>query len=201
MTVVTEHHADSGHHEAPEVISHRDRMGVLLLIFADAAFVGALVFTWFYLRTLNQGGNWIPIDVSVASTRPSWIVTGVAGISAVFMYLGLGAVRRGNVKLLLTFALVALAVIIADLYLQISALQSFPFTLSNGTYACTMFALAGANVFHVGLTIFLGIGIVNRIRQGRYSQGDHGHVREVTYWWIWVAVASAITTYATMFTY
>ncbi|MEI6109948.1 MAG: hypothetical protein WCQ11_07735 [Actinomycetes bacterium] len=201
MTVVTEHHADSGHHEAPEVISHRDRMGVLLLIFADAAFVGALVFTWFYLRTLNQGGNWIPIDVSVASTRPSWIVTGVAGISAVFMYLGLGAVRRGNVKLLLTFALVALAVIIADLYLQISALQSFPFTLSNGTYACTMFALAGANVFHLGLTIFLGIGIVNRIRQGRYSQGDHGHVREVTYWWIWVAVASAITTYATMFTY
>lgn len=201
MTVVTEHHADSGHHEAPEVISHRDRMGVLLLIFADAAFVGALVFTWFYLRTLNQGGNWIPIDVSVASTRPSWIVTGVAGISAVFMYLGLGAVRRGNVKLLLTLALVALAVIIADLYLQISALQSFPFTLSNGTYACTMFALAGANVFHLGLTIFLGIGIVNRIRQGRYSQGDHGHVREVTYWWIWVAVASAITTYATMFTY
>ncbi|CAB4344666.1 unannotated protein [freshwater metagenome] len=201
MTAVTEHHAESGHHEAPEAISRRDRMGVLLLIFADAAFVGALVFTWFYLRTLNQGGNWIPKDVEVAASSQSWIVTGVAGVSAALMYLGLVAVRKGKVKQLLTFALLALVVIIADLYLQIQALDSFPFTIKNGSYASTMFALAGANIFHLGLTIFLGIGIVNRIRMGRYSQDDHGHVREVTYWWIWVAVASLITSFATMYTY
>ena len=201
MTAVTEHHSESGHHEAPEAISRRDRMGVLLLIFADAAFVGALVFTWFYLRTLNQGGNWIPKDVEVAASSQSWIVTGVAGISAALMYLGLVAVRNGKVKQLLTFALLALVVIIADLYLQIQALDSFPFTIKNGTYASTMFALAGANIFHLGLTIFLSIGIVNRIRMGRYSQDDHGHVREVTYWWIWVAVASLITSFATMYTY
>ena len=201
MTAVTEHHAESGHHEAPEVISRRDRMGVLLLIFADAAFVGALVFTWFYLRTLNQGGNWIPKDVEVVASSQSWIVTGVAGISAALMYLGLVAVRKGQVKQLLTFALLALVIIITDLYLQIQALDSFPFTIKNGTYASTMFALAGANIFHLGLTIFLGIGIVNRIRMGRYSQDDHGHVREVTYWWIWVAVASAVTSFATMYTY
>jgi heme/copper-type cytochrome/quinol oxidase subunit 3 len=201
MTAVTEHHAESGHHEAPEVISRRDRMGVLLLIFADAAFVGALVFTWFYLRTLNQGGNWIPKDVEVAASSQSWIVTGVAGISAALMYLGLVAVRKGKVKQLLTFALLALVVLITDLYLQIQALDSFPFTIKNGTYASTMFALAGANIFHLGLTIFLSIGIVNRIRMGRYSQDDHGHVREVTYWWIWVAVASLITSFATMYTY
>jgi heme/copper-type cytochrome/quinol oxidase subunit 3 len=201
MTAVTEHHAESGHHEAPEVISRRDRMGVLLLIFADAAFVGALVFTWFYLRTLNQGGNWIPKDVEVVASSQSWIVTGVAGISAALMYLGLVAVRKGQVKQLLTFALLALVILITDLYLQIQALDSFPFTIKNGTYASTMFALAGANIFHLGLTIFLGIGIVNRIRMGRYSQDDHGHVREVTYWWIWVAVASAVTSFATMYTY
>jgi heme/copper-type cytochrome/quinol oxidase subunit 3 len=201
MTAVTEHHAESGHYEAPEVISRRDRMGVLLLIFADAAFVGALVFTWFYLRTLNQGGNWIPKDVEVVASSQSWIVTGVAGVSAALMYLGLVAVRKGKVKQLLTFALLALAVIITDLYLQIQALDSFPFAMKNGTYASTMFALAGANIFHLGLTIFLGIGIVNRIRMSRYSQDDHGHIREVTYWWIWVAVASAITSFASMFTY
>ena len=201
MAAVTEHHAESGHHEAPEVISRRDRMGVLLLIFADAAFVGALVFTWFYLRTLNQGGNWIPKDVEVVASSQSWIVTGVAGISAALMYLGLVAVRKGQVKQLLTFALLALVVLITDSYLQIQALDSFPFTIKNGTYASTMFALAGANIFHLGLTIFLGIGIVNRIRMGRYSQDDHGHIREVTYWWIWVAVASAVTSFATMYTY
>jgi heme/copper-type cytochrome/quinol oxidase subunit 3 len=201
MTAVTEHHAESGHHEAPEVISRRDRMGVLLLIFADAAFVGALVFTWFYLRTLNQGGNWIPKDVEVVASSQSWIVTGVAGISAALMFLGLVAVRKGQVRQLLTFALLALVVLITDLYLQVQALDSFPFTMKNGTYASTMFALAGANIFHLGITIFLSIGIVNRIRMGRYSQDDHGHIREVTYWWIWVAVASAVTSFATMYTY
>ena len=201
MTAVTEHHADSGHHEAPDVISRRDRMGVLLLIFADVAFVGALVFSWFYLRTLNQGGNWIPKDVEVVASRQNWIVTGVASLSAVFMYLGLIAARNGKAKQLLTFAILALVVIVADMYLQVRALDTFPFAMNNGTYASTMFALAGANIFHLGLTIFLGIGIVNRIRMGRYSQDDHGHIREVTYWWIWVAVASGITTFATMFTY
>jgi heme/copper-type cytochrome/quinol oxidase subunit 3 len=201
MTAVAEHHAESGHHEAPEVISRRDRMGVLLLIFADAAFVGALVFTWFYLRTLNQGGNWIPKDVEVVASSQSWIVTGVAGLSAALMYLGLVAVRQGKIRQLLTFALLALVVIITDLYLQIQALSSFPFTIKNGTYASTMFALAGANIFHLSLTIFLGIGIVNRIRMGRYSQDDLGHIREVTYWWVWVAVASLITSFTTMYTY
>ena len=82
MTSVMENHSvhhesSSGHHEAPEVISRRDRMGVLLLIFADVAFLGALIFTWFYLRTLNQGGKWIPKEIDVASTNQSWIVTGV----------------------------------------------------------------------------------------------------------------------------
>lgn len=201
MTAVTEHHVESGHHEAPEVISRRDRMGVLLLIFADAAFVGALVFTWFYLRTLNQGGNWIPEDLEIAASSQGWIVTGVAGVSAALMYLGLVAIRVGNVGQLLRLASLALVTIIADLYLQIQALSSFPFTITNGSYASTMFALAGANVFHLGLTIFLGIGIVNRIRMGRYSKDDHGHIREVTYWWIWVAVASFITSFATMYTY
>lgn len=197
MTTVTEH----GHHEAPEVISRRDRMGVLLLIFADAAFLGALLFTWFYLRTLNQSGNWIPQDVDVASSAQSWIVTGVAMLSAAVMYLGLSAIRKGKEGQLLTWAVIGLLTIAADLGLQFWALDAFPFEMKNGGYASTMFAMAGTNIFHLALTTYLGIGLVNRIRQHRYSEVDHGHVREVTYWWIWVAVASAITSLATMYPY
>ena len=206
MTSVMENHsghheASSGHHEAPEVISRRDRMGVLLLIFADVAFLGALIFTWFYLRSLNQDGKWIPREVEVASTNQGWIVTGVAIASAAAMYMGLTAIRKGNQKQLLTFAVIALVLMAVDVYLQFWALNSFPFQMKDGSYASTMFAIAGTNIFHLALTVFLGLGIVNRIRQNRYSVDDHGHVREVTYWWIWVASASFITSLATMYTY
>lgn len=207
MSVITESdsagHSEnhSGHHEAPEVISRRDRMGVLLLIFADAAFLGALIFTWFYLRTLNQSGNWIPKEVEVASTSQSWTVTGVAIVSAAFMYMSLVAVRQGRIKQVLNYALLATIAMAADIYLQFWALDSYPFELKNGGYASTMYAIAATNIFHLILTTYLGVGIVNRIRQNRYSAHDHGHIREVTYWWIWVAAASFITSIATMYPY
>lgn len=197
MTAVTEH----GHHEAPEEISRRDRMGVLLLIFADAAFLGALIFTWFYLRTLNQGGRWIPSDINVAESSQSWIVSGVAAASALMMYLGLTAIRNGKESQLLGWSILAFLTIAADIYLQFWALDAFPFEMKDGSYASTMFAIAATNIFHLVLTTYLGLGIVNRIRQHRYTEEDHGHVREVTYWWIWVALASIITSFATMYPY
>jgi len=176
-------------------------MGVLLLIVADLAFVLSLVFTWFYLRTQNTNDHWIPADVTTASQSEGWIVTGVALVSAALAYLGLRAIRQNSQKGLLGFFTLAFVTIIADLILQLRALQHYPFHMSNGTYASTMIALAGANVFHLALTCFLGLGMVNRIRQHRYTSEDHFHVAIVTYWWIWVSIASVITSLTTMATY
>ncbi|MGZ4745269.1 MAG: hypothetical protein ACXVYS_18845, partial [Oryzihumus sp.] len=53
-------------------------------------------------------------------------------------------------------------------------------------------ALAGYHAFHLLLTLFIGIGVWNRARMGRYAT-DGWQVRLVGYWWAWVAVAAILT--------
>ena len=44
------------HHDSPEAVGRRERLGVRLLIVADASFLFAMIFSWFYLRNLNVNG-------------------------------------------------------------------------------------------------------------------------------------------------
>ena len=48
------------HHDAPEVVGRRERLGVRLLIVADGAFVFGMIFSYFYLRNLDANGGWLP---------------------------------------------------------------------------------------------------------------------------------------------
>lgn len=53
------HGGDEGHHDAPEVVDHRERVGVWLFIVADAIIVVALLFTYLYLRGVDTGHHWM----------------------------------------------------------------------------------------------------------------------------------------------
>jgi len=50
---------DGGHHEPPEVVDGRQRMGVWLFIGGDMIGLGALLFTYLYLRGVDSGGHWM----------------------------------------------------------------------------------------------------------------------------------------------
>mgnify|MGYP003346941836 CR=1 FL=1 len=54
MSADTQFHV---HHDAPEVVGRRERLGVRLLIVADGAFLFGMIFTFFYLKNLNNGGG------------------------------------------------------------------------------------------------------------------------------------------------
>jgi heme/copper-type cytochrome/quinol oxidase subunit 3 len=54
MNTDTEFHI---HHDAPEVVGRRERLGVRLLIVADGSFVFAMIFSYFYLRNLNANNG------------------------------------------------------------------------------------------------------------------------------------------------
>ena len=59
MSTSTEHVM---HHDAPEVVGRRERLGVRLIILADGAFVFSMIFSYFYLRNLNVNNGWLPAD-------------------------------------------------------------------------------------------------------------------------------------------
>lgn len=53
------HGGTPGHHEPPEKVDARQRLGVWLFIGADVVTLGALLFTYLYLRGVNTDGHWM----------------------------------------------------------------------------------------------------------------------------------------------
>jgi heme/copper-type cytochrome/quinol oxidase subunit 3 len=182
----------SRHHESPDVVGARQRLGVILLILADVAFVLSLVFAHLYLRQLNTEGGWIPKDGGTESVGFGWVIAAVmvAGWAA-YRWGELGA-RVGRKARLAAGTGLAVLVAAVDLALQVYQMAASTLRVADGAYASSFMALSGYHAFHVLLTVFIGMGVWNRARLGRYSS-NHWQVRIVGYWWAWVAVSAVIT--------
>ena len=54
-----EHEASHGHHEAPEVVEGRQRLGIWLFIVGDVIMLASFLFTYLYLRGTNTQKGWM----------------------------------------------------------------------------------------------------------------------------------------------
>lgn len=187
------------HHDDADVVGARWRMGVILIIVADAAFVTSLVFTYFYLRGLNTEGGWLPKGSPTASIWVSWAIAGGLVLSAALYRWGQVGQIAGKPGRLIAGAGLAVAVVLADSVGQIIQLATFPFRVDSGSYASSVFVLAGANLFHLLITLFVGFGLWNRARLGKYSTPGSWQVRVVGMWWSWIAAAAVISAFTTSF--
>lgn len=187
------------HHEDIGTVGRRWRTGVLLLILADVAFVVALIFSYFYLRGLNTESSWVTAGAKTAAIWVGWAIAVVLVLSAVSFRWGVDGIRAANSKRLVTGAGVAVLLVLIDTVLQVIQLASFPFDPSANAYASSVYTLAGANLFHLLLTLFLGIGLWNRSRLGRYSAQDFWQVDIIGIWFTWIAVAALGSALATSF--
>ncbi len=192
------------HHDPPVVVARRDRMGVLLLIVADIAFVLCLIFTYLYLRFLNVNGMWLPEEVTPAESGMTWVINGVLIIGAVMSWAGLRGLRQGRAPVLVTTSALALIIAITALVLQWWHLANYGFpSAENGyfasAYSSTMVALAGANIFHILLTVIIALGLLSRSLMGKYSAENPWQPQLGAYWWTWVAVSSILVGLVTTF--
>ena len=48
------------HHEHPDVVGSRNRLGVILIIVADVAMALSILFVYFYLKGQNVNNMWLP---------------------------------------------------------------------------------------------------------------------------------------------
>lgn len=188
------------HVEDPAVVADRQRLGVILIITADVAFVLSLVFTYFYLRGLNTAGNWIPDGGRTAGIGMGWAIAGVVVVSLLAYRWAEAGIKAGDGGRLTVGLLIALVLILVDVGLQVYQLANLPFLASDGSYASSFMVLSGYHLVHVLLTTFLGIGVWNRARLGMFTAGHHAHVRLVGLWWLWVAVSALITALTTSVT-
>jgi heme/copper-type cytochrome/quinol oxidase subunit 3 len=191
--------APEPHIEDPDLIGRRWRTGLLLLIFADGAFVASLMFSYLYLRGLNTEKAWLADGQDTAAIWVTWLITAGVLASALLFRWAEAGIRTGQEARFVTGAAAALAVLVVDAVVQVVQLVTLPFGIDTSAYSSSIYAIAGANLFHLLLTIFLGIAMVNRGRAHIYSATSHWQVRLVGIWWMWIAAAAVATAFATSF--
>ncbi len=203
MSADTKTHANP-HHEHPDVVGSRNRLGVILLIVADVAFALSMVFTYFYLKSQNVNDMWLPKAteehhaIEQLSSTGAWKITLVAAVGLLAHFAALRAVRGGNQSGLKNFGLIALLASVVALVAQIQQFGTTGFTFSDGAYASCWYMFAILNTVHLVLTVFIALGNWNRSRIGLYK-ADHWHVDIVNIWWIWMVISSALGAFALSF--
>ena len=187
------------HREDIDIVGRRWRLGVGFLIVADASFVAATLFSYRYLRGLNTEGAWVAHGSATAPIWASWLLAAGLVLSAVVFRWGEKGIRGGDsARLVLASAVGALLLVVVAVG-QVIQLASFPFAIAASAYASSMYLLAGANLFHVVLTLFLAVSMWNRGRLGRYSATENWQVGIVSLWWAWIALAAVFSALTTSF--
>jgi heme/copper-type cytochrome/quinol oxidase subunit 3 len=177
--------------EDPQEFGERWRVGAVLLIVADAAFVAALSFSYLYLRALDTQHSFHPGGTGVASLWWPWAIAVVMVASAVLYRTGLRTHEPGR-RHFAGGAALAVAGMCVALVLTIVQMYQFPFTVSDNAYSAAVWVLAASTVFHLVITVFLGLGIAIRV-QRRVTRGSRDwHVRIVGIWYSWVCIAAVI---------
>lgn len=185
-------------HLDPASEGRMNKLGVILLIVGDAFFVFSLVFTYLYLRGLNTNGQWLTQEgVQPVSTGYTWLVVLVVAASWIAYRWGQQG-QTDQARIVLGVG-IACALVLVDIGLQVAQMVGAGFTPRDGAYESAWMALAAYHVVHLLLSLFLGIGIVNRARLGRFAH-NAWQVRLVGYWWTWLVLAAVIIAATTSLT-
>lgn len=199
VTIGDAHSPAHPHAEDPDKVGRRWRTGVVLLILADASFVAALLFSYFYLRGLNTEKAWLAHGQATASIGIGWALAGGTVLSAVLFRWAYRGIRAGSTGRLVSGTGLALLVLVATAVAQWIQWTNFPFGVEDSAYSSAMYVLAGANMFHLLLTFYLGLAIWNRGRRRLYDSGNTWQVQLVGVWWTWIALAAVLAAATTSF--
>jgi len=189
------------HHEHPDVVGSRNKLGLVLILVADIAFALSVLFVYFYLKQQNVNNMWLPrATEGQAATIPAnamgaWYLTLLAGLGLLANNYALRGARAKNATQV-NLGLGSAAVIsIALLSYQIYQMRQVEFTVTWGAYASCYFLITGLSVLHYAITVFVGIGNWNRGRLGIYVK-DYWHIDIINVWWIWMVVSSLLGAFA-----
>jgi heme/copper-type cytochrome/quinol oxidase subunit 3 len=205
--------ATVGHHETRESRDFKERFALWLFIAGDAIFLLMELFYWFYLRTLNTNGMWRGAQCSVAhpcvdglgnnlthevpQANP-WYSVAIAAllvVAALVIWSVERSARRGEKRAVVSgLAGLAALILLGAIALGCYQFGTTPFTTIQGTYASTYLFFMGSTLAHMILLGFIGIGVWNRARIGKFDNGQWHHVRLFRIFAIWIALSAVILT-------
>jgi len=201
MATHTEFHV---HHDSPEKVGRRERLGVRLLIVADGSYLFAIIFSWFYLRNLNVNNAWLPKGVKTFSTATSWWVI----VPFIIVFIAHRVSMKNRSLRVPAMALSTVLLIIGAWY-QWHQVCNMPFVAQdangrpfyNGAYASNWIIFAGTNMFHFIITAFITLGLFLRGLRGNLLDPvlEEWRQRVAGSWFTWVMIGGILSAFTTSF--
>lgn len=203
-------HLQGGEHETADQRDRKERLALWLFIGGDAFFLVLELFTWFYLRALNTDGMWRgaactvkkpctdglgnPITQEIAKANPAYtIVIALLAVGAALIFWAIeSAARREEGGRITSLGAGALVVLLAVVVVQCVQFGSLPFTTIDGAYASAFEFFMGSTLAHLLLLSFIGLGVLNRARLGRYEGRSFYHLRLVRMFAVWIAASVCV---------
>lgn len=137
--------------ETPELEERIDRVGFLLAAGATIMFFLSFVFAYFYLRSLNNAGQWKPAGVDAPD---GWGIAIAACFVLSALVFWLGARGAGRGRAWIPAAGLALVLGLAGCVLQALEYANIPFGPQSGGYASVFFGWTALYVVVVLLAMY-----------------------------------------------
>jgi cytochrome c oxidase subunit I+III len=171
--------------------------GMIWLIVIEAVILGAMVFSYFYLRA------GVPTWPADGVTPPAWPLDGLpepelalAGIggallllSAGLMFLASRAARRGGTFLLFVGVAGATLLAAGSLVLTILDHAQRPFDWSVNAYGSIVWLITGYHTAHVAALVLIGAPLLILASTGYFTERRYLGVQAVSLYWAFVAVS------------
>jgi heme/copper-type cytochrome/quinol oxidase subunit 3 len=168
-------------------------------------FLASLAFSYFYLRSSNNGLLWRPDHVT-APTAYGWTIYTLTLLAALMAIFGQSRLRKGSVSDWQTAVWVGVAASLLALFLQIWEFVAVPFYPGSSGYASTFIGYAVINVLTIFIVAYwLETTVARSIRLNKElagvspqlsmhpsAQSFRANVASMTYFLGFVALASTL---------
>jgi heme/copper-type cytochrome/quinol oxidase subunit 3 len=161
--------------EPPELLGRNLNSASHLLASATAFFFLAFVFAYFYLRSLNNAGQWLPKHVTPSQGFGA-VVMALTVISALVLRLGVLDRRRERRSQWRVKGIVSLVAGIASIVLQVIEWTSLGFGPADGGYASVFFGWTAFQLlFAVGALFWVENVLATSLRYRNEATAPPGH--------------------------
>jgi heme/copper-type cytochrome/quinol oxidase subunit 3 len=165
-----------------------------LLIATEASLFGYLLFSYFYLASMARGA-WPP--AGPPELRLALPNTGILLLSSGAMWWAESGICRGRSGRLLGGLLLALALGVAFLAIQVVEYRHQTFGPSTDAYGSLFYTITGFHGAHVALGLLMIAVVALRAALGHFSAGRHLAVTNVSWYWhfvdvVWLAVFASL---------
>ena len=172
-------------------------LGMLLFIISEVMVFGAFFTAYFFIRVVEVGHTWFPIDGKALPVAVAGVNTAILLSSSLTLHWAQTSIKNGNRRGLQAGMLTTFLLGLTFLFIQINEYIHIGFSPQDNAQGTVFFSLTGLHGAHVTIGLVLLAMVTWRSFKGHFS-AEHHHGVEIPgiYWHfvdiMWIVVYTTV---------